>query len=63
MAASKRKTAPAAIEDVETDEEAGNGQGALETGIVLVTAIALVFGIVLGLLELGKHYGVGPFKG
>ncbi|MBL8767305.1 MAG: hypothetical protein JNL94_08075 [Planctomycetes bacterium] len=63
MAASKRKTAPAAaIEEVET-EEAGNGQGSLETGIVLVTAVALVFGIVLGLLELGKHYGVGPFKG
>lgn len=62
MAASKRKTAPVAIEEVE-DEEAGNGQGSLETGIVLVTAIALVFGIVLGLLELGKHYGVGPFKG
>lgn len=62
MAASKRKTAPAAIEEVD-EEEAGNGKGSLETGIVLVTAVALVFGIVLGLLELGKHYGVGPFKG
>ncbi|MBK6941287.1 MAG: hypothetical protein IPH13_13995 [Planctomycetes bacterium] len=62
MAASKRKTAPAAIEEID-EEETGNDKGSLETGIVLVTAIALVFGIVLGLLELGKHYGVGPFKG
>lgn len=62
MAASKRKTAPAAIEEID-EEDVGNDKGSLETGIVLVTAVALVFGIVLGLLELGKHYGVGPFKG
>ena len=48
-------------EEVETEEEAGSG--GLEMGIIITTTLALIAGIVVGLYELGTHYGAGPFKG
>lgn len=49
------------IEEVEGEEEAGNGSG-LETGLILATTLALIVGMVVGLYELGLHYAIGPFR-
>jgi hypothetical protein len=63
--AAKRKVvvaAPAVIEDVDVESNITT-QSALETGIIILTSFALIVGIVLGLMELGKHYGAGPMAG
>lgn len=48
------------FEEVEDDGAAAGG--GLETGVIFATTMALIAGIVMGLMELGKHYGAGPFK-
>ena len=45
------------------DEEEAKPETTLETALIFGTTIALVVGIVVGLMELGKHYGAGPFGG
>lgn len=51
------------IEEVEAAEEEAKPGPSLEMGLIVATTIALVVGIVVGLNELGSHYGVGPFAG
>ena len=48
------------IEEVEGPEEEDSG-GGLEVGLIIATTLALIVGIVVGLRELGVHYGTGPF--
>ncbi|MBI4882221.1 MAG: hypothetical protein HY812_21545 [Planctomycetes bacterium] len=58
----KRQQAVEEIEEVAgAEEEAGPG-GGLELGLVLATTLTLLAGLVTGLVELGVHYGAGPFK-
>lgn len=47
-------------EEVEAGEDAASGT--LETGLIFATTLALVAAIIMGLMELGKHYATGPFK-
>jgi len=47
------------VDEVEAVEEPGS----VEQGLVFATTISLVAAIVVGLMELGKHYGTGPFAG
>lgn len=58
----KRRQAIEEIEEVEEAEAEATG-GGLELGLVVVTTIALIAGLVVGFRELGVHYGIGPFAG
>lgn len=46
----------------EVDDVEETASGGLETGLIFATTLALLAGVVMGLMELGKHYGTGPFK-
>lgn len=50
-----------AYEEVEVSDEPVAG-GGLEFGLIMATFLTLLVGSVAGLLELGNHYGIGPFK-
>lgn len=50
------------VEEFEEVEEAPESSGGgLETGLIFATTMALIAGVVMGLMELGKHYATGPF--
>lgn len=61
--AKRRQVEVEEVEVVEEEDEVAPTGGGMEFGLVIATTLALVLGIVLGLLELGRHYDAGPFGG
>ena len=49
------------VEDSQDEAEAGPMPASLETGLVFVTFVALVIGLILAQLDLGSTYGQGLF--
>lgn len=49
------------VEEV-NDQESEDSGVKFEEGLVIVTTLALVCGIVFILMKLGSSYAVGPFK-
>jgi len=48
------------VEEVNDQEDASSGMK-FEEGLVIVTTLSLVCGIVFILMKLGSSYGIGPF--